>query len=244
MKFAFENHKENLQFSEIEKLLLQKNIKADEIKDFIFSCECSEFGLTTALNTALLHGKNTQILKALIDRGANVNYGDENSIFFALNSPENIKFLLANGADMNYKNSFGLTPIFYVVEKNDPELLKFFIYNGAKLNVKLISNTEKMAFISSNYEPYQNLCAFNEPSKTLLMHAAGFADKNITEMLVKNGANEFTLDDFGLNALDYAILSENNETIQYLKNLGLKENIQKEEFYESETNQTKQASNF
>ncbi|MBQ9875791.1 MAG: ankyrin repeat domain-containing protein, partial [Campylobacter sp.] len=187
---------------------------------------------------------NIQILKALIECGANVNYGDENSIFFALNSPENIKFLIANGDDMNYKNSFGLTPIFYVVEKKDPELLKFFIYNGAKLNVKLISNTEKMAFISSNYEPYQNLCAFNEPSKTLLMHAAEFGDKNITEMLVKNGANEFEKDDFGLNALDYAILSENNETIQYLKNLGLKENIQKEEFYESETNQTKQASNF
>lgn len=244
LKFAFENHKENLQFSEIEELLRQENSNIDTIRNFIFSKEFSEFDLTQGLNTALLHNKNIQILKALIECGANVNYGDENSIFFALNSPENIKFLIANGADMNYKNSFGLTPIFYVVEKKDPELLKFFIYNGAKLNVKLISNTEKMAFISSNYEPYQNLCAFNEPSKTLLMHAAGFANKNITEMLVKNGANEFVLDDFGLNALDYAILSENNETIQYLKNLGLKENIQKEEFYESETNQTKQASNF
>ena len=98
-----------------------------------------------------------------------------------------------------------------------------------------------MAFISNNYEPYQHLCAFNEPSKTLLMHAANLANKNITEMLVKNGANEFALDDFGLNALDYAILSENNETIEYLRNLGLKENIHKDEFYESDPNSTKHA---
>ena len=243
INFAFDNHKKNLQFSELDKLLHKEKIKADEIKEFAFSRDFSEFELTQGLNTALLHNKNTQILKILIDRGANLNYGDENSIFFAINSVENIKFLIANGADINYKNSFGLTPIFYVVEKNDPELLKFFIYNGAKLNVKLISNTEKMAFISNNYEPYQDLCAFNEPSKTLLMHAVQYSDKNITEMLVKNGANEFGIDDLGLNALDYAIFNDNNETIEYLKNLGLKENIQKEEFYESDTNHTKQTSN-
>ena len=217
IKFAFANYENSLEFSEFDRILHIKNITANDIKEFVYSHDLSEFELTKALHTAILHNKSTEILKVLIDRGANLNYGDENSIFFAINSPKILKFLIANGADINYKNSFGLTPIFYVAELKDPELLKFFIYNGAKLNTKLISNTEKMAFISNN--SYQKLCAFDEPSKTLLMHSAQFGDKNITELLVKNGANEFVLDDFGLNALDYAILSEDNETIKYLQDL-------------------------
>ena len=240
IKFAFEPHKTKLKFNELSQLIQQKNINANIIRDFIFSRELSEFELTKALNIALLHDKDEEILRVLIERGANLNSGDENSIFFALNSPRHLKFLLANKADINYKNNFGLTPIFYVVELKDEELLKFFIYNGAKLNVKLISNTEKMAFISNNYEPYQNLCAFNEPSKTLLMHAAEFGGKKITEMLVKNGANEFAKDDFGLNALDYAILSDDNETIKYLQDLGLKESIQKDEFDRIDANRSEQ----
>ena len=98
-----------------------------------------------------------------------------------------------------------------------------------------------MALISNN--SYQNLCAFEAPSKTLLMHAAEFGGKEITEMLVKNGANEFSSDDFGLNALDYAILSDDNETIKYLKDLGLKETVQKDELEENKPNDTNQTLN-
>lgn len=223
LKFAVANKDENLEIFPLQDELENRNL--EKIHNILYQNKLSQIQLNKALNIALLNNCNTDILRVLIDYGANVNYGFENSVFFALKNLENLKFLVQNGANVNYKNIFGKTPLFVAVENGDLEIIDFLIYNGASVNTKFISNAEKMA-ISSR----ENICYFNEPLKTLLMFSAEHSTKDIVELLVKHSADEFKLDEFGLNALDYAIFADKNETINYLKSLGLKQNA----MYENE----------
>ncbi len=49
---------------------------------------------------------------------------------------DEVKQLLANGADINHKNSSGSTPLCMAVPPGNKEVAEFLIANGADLNVK------------------------------------------------------------------------------------------------------------
>lgn len=201
-----------------EKIVSDKNLDKSTLISAFYRLKPNKSEITNALNIALLNGASTEIINQILEYGANLNVGDENSIFFSLKNLENLEILVKNGAEINHKNSFGKTPLFYAVEFNDYKIAKFLIKNGSKINEKYINQNEKQAYTSnSGLLPfYQNLCSLEHTSRTIFMHASYHANTEILELLVENGADIYALDDLGYNALDYAILGKNVKNQEYL----------------------------
>lgn len=81
-------------------------------------------------------------------------------------SVEEIKKLLADGADVNLPDDKGVTPLMLVVHKFDnPELVQFLINSGASVSVR------------------------DESGRTALMTAIAGNQTNNVKTLIKNGSN-------------------------------------------------------
>ncbi len=201
-------------------LALKQGVSADEFNALLFSKSFASYELDDALDLALLLRCDKRLLSSLIDRGAQVNAGEENSLFYAMGSIENARLMISRGAQVNYKNSLGQTPIFYAVAMKDYELVKFLIYNHASVNVRQIGSAEMQALASLGGA--DDACTFTGAGETLLMYAAQKSTKQIVELLVRSGANEKLSDEEGLNVMDYAILGGDAQTQSYLRSIGLK----------------------
>lgn len=135
--------------------------------------------------------------------------------------------MLSQGADVNYANSFGKTPLFYAAEFNQKPMVELLINNGANVNAVYINKNEKLALsgnVGESTPYYITLCALEHTSKSVLMHAASYADTDILKLLVAKGADFKKVDDLGFNALDFALAAKKESNAAYLRSLGLKEN--------------------
>lgn len=207
-----------------QKLLADKSSDASAVTDMLYSREFSQRELTKLLNTALLHERDTQILNAIIKRGARLDLGDETPLFFALTNVENVKFLLRNGADVNAKNAFGKTPLFYAVQFKDAKSVRVLLAAGANVNARYIDANTKNALINFGGDG-SDICALEHTSRSVFMHAAAHAGAEILQILSEAGADRYAVDDFGFNAVDYAIANTNKEAMKFLENLGLRSNF-------------------
>ena len=146
------------------------------INEAIYSGSVSQASLQNAFNAALLYEKSEDIIKEFLRAGVNLNYGFESSLFFALKNLNNVKLLVASGADVNYANLLGVTPLFNAVQLNDINLVKFLLGNGALVNKRLIDMSTKLAYsanLSVQLPSFVKLCDFDGASKSVLMSAAG-----------------------------------------------------------------------
>ena len=198
------------------------------INEAIYSGAVSQSSLQNAFNAALLYEKSEDVIREFLRAGVNLNYGFESSLFFALKNLNNVKLLVSSGADVNYANLLGITPLFKAVQLNDINLVKFLLENGALVNKRLIDVSTKLAYssnLSVQLPSFVKLCDFDAASKSVLMSAAGAADVEILQLLVDNGADVQAVDDNGLNALDYAIIGKKEINAQYLRAMGLESNL-------------------
>lgn len=187
---------------------------------FLNGINLNYYELEFLLKIALLSKKNLDVINFLIQNGSNLNSGYESAIFYALDYYEALQLLIKNGANVNYSNSFGKTPIFYAVENNNIEAIKLLIKNGANLNVKLIDNED---ILKVNLPYYISICSYIHPSKTLVIHTSIYGNLDILKLLIKNGADYKEKDNTGLDALYYAKIYNNKDIVAYLKELGLKD---------------------
>lgn len=74
---------------------------------------------------------------------------------------------------------------------------------------------DKIAQLLLEYKT--NLNQLNYNGATALIFAATFGADNIIKMLIEKGADKTVRDNYNKTALDYAILQENETTIQLLK---------------------------
>lgn len=230
LKFAVLN-KESSDVSEFEKRVGDPQFTKFSVGEFVYSGGVSGSSIQSAFNAALLYGKNVEILSEFIRFGAELNSGYENSLFFALKNLAEVRFLVGRGADVNYANALGETPIFKAVKLNDLELVKFLTQSGADVNKKTIDLNSKSAYVSGfggEIPKFVKLCDFEATSRSVLMQAARFSNVEILEFLIDSGADASATDDEGLNALDHAAISHNDINAQYLRSLGLKPNLIKE----------------
>lgn len=213
---------ENPDLSEFGKNIANLRINNYELLNLFYAKKFSQNELDEALKIALLYKRDVEILSALIKMGANINTGSESALFFAIKDMKSVKFLLENGAQIDYKNPFAKTALFYAVEFNDHEMAQFLIQNGADVNAKYISKSEKMA-IESNLGAtlpfFQNLCGFEHTNRTLLMHAAQHADVKMLKILLNLGADLKAIDDLNFSVLDYAKFGKNEENIKFLQEI-------------------------
>lgn len=212
---------------EFSLFILNPQNDATQIKAYIYTKQPNKEELIQALHTALLAKKPSSVIKVFLDLGLNLNEGYESALFYALQSYDNVKFLLQNNANVNYANSFGKTALFYAIEFNEKNIVKLLIENKANVHAKYISNNEKLAIINNiggNNPYYITFCALEHTSKSVLMHAASYADVEMLKILVENGANLHDVDDLGFNALDFALSAKKMDNAKYLQSLGLKAN--------------------
>ncbi|AQW83892.1 ankyrin domain protein [Campylobacter pinnipediorum subsp. pinnipediorum] len=212
----------NIDISKEQKLLSER-VNISQIMSILYSKNWEVFELNQILNTALLYNKGTEVLNEIIKRGVNLESGDESAIFFALNNLDNVELLINNGADVNHKNSFGKSPIFYAVELKNPSLVKLLINNGADVNDTYIDQNTKTAMLGlgSSLPFYISMCALEHTKRTLFMHASANSNPEILRILIDNGVVIDYIDELGFNAMDYAKMTSNVENIEFLKSLGI-----------------------
>ena len=208
-----------------EQNMMAQRINSDELANLLYSKNFSTAELTNLLNIALLNEKSSDMIKEIIRRGADVNFGDETPLFFALKNIENVKILLANKADVNHKNFFGKSILFYAVQFSDKPLCELLLKNGANANDSYIDENAKMNMINLGMTQVEDTCGLEHTNRSVFMHAAAHATPEILKLLMDNGADINATDDAGFNALDYAMKEQNEKTIKFLENLGLKPNF-------------------
>ncbi|KAA6224894.1 MULTISPECIES: ankyrin repeat domain-containing protein [unclassified Campylobacter] len=210
--------------SPISKVFVDKNYNLTKLQEYIYKNNPTREELTLGLHTALLKGVSKDSIELLLQMGAQLEAGYESAIFYALENYESVKFLIDEGANVNFTNVFGKSPLFYAIEFGQKDIVRLLIANGANVNQKYINNNEKLALSTNNTNaPYFiTFCALEHTSKNVLMHAAAYGDVEILKLLVENRALLNEVDDLGFNALDFALAAKKDENVKYLSTLGLK----------------------
>ena len=207
-----------------QKMMAQK-MSFDELANLLYSKNFTTAELTELLNIALLNDKSKEMIAEIIRRGADINLGDETPLFFALKNIENVKLLLKSRADVNHKNFFGKSALFYAVQFDDRALCELLLKSGANANESYIDENAKMNMINFGQAQVEDTCGLEHTNRSVFMHAAAHATPEILKLLIDSGADINATDDAGFNALDYAMKEQNEKTIKFLENLGLKPNF-------------------
>ena len=207
-----------------QKMMAQK-MSFDELANLLYSKNFTTAELTELLNIALLNDKSKEMIAEIIRRGADINLGDETPLFFALKNIENVKLLLKNRADVNHKNFFGKSALFYAVQFDDRALCELLLKSGANANESYIDENTKMNMINFGQAQVEDTCGLEHTNRSVFMHAAAHATPEILKLLIDSGADINATDDAGFNALDYAMKEQNEKTIKFLENLGLRPNF-------------------
>jgi ankyrin repeat protein len=97
-----------------------------------------------------------------------------------------IKILVANGADINYRNKMGYTLIFPSIQYSNEKFVKFMIEMGANINEPLIRNTEFPPV--SNNDPIGFAVQLGKLSMLKLL----VESKGSLHQIVTNGINIYT----------------------------------------------------
>jgi Ankyrin repeats (3 copies)/Ankyrin repeat len=158
--------------------------------------------LDLALKYAVLNNLSLDIIRLLVENGARANVGEESALMMAVKRPEVIRYLLQNGVDPNYQNSFvGKTALFYAVQYNALESAKTLLEKGADVNHALKTRDE---LIDLAMELGFSMDIFAvDAEKTPLVYAAMYASLPLIRLLVEHGADAHRKNGAGKQAVDY-----------------------------------------
>ena len=175
------------------------------------------------------NGDNPEIVKALIDAGANINAkngGGWTALMFAVTKPEIAKVLIAAGANVNAKNNFGSTVLMIAVRDDASNLnvIKELISAGANVNAKddlgstALMKTDKPEIIKILANAGANVNAKDDTGWTVLMRAE---KPEVIKALVAVGADVNAREDNGgETVLIHAVVVHNLDTIKALIEAG------------------------
>jgi len=137
-----------------------------------------------------------------------------------LNDNNKVEELLRRGADINYKDKFGSTPLFYAVTNSNFAIIEFLLENGADINMSY-NKGENLLHIATTYHgrhyfstdiiellirkgikiDHPNIHG-NTPLFTATIQWA--VNKSVIEILVKSGADMDTKNKHDMSAYDIA----------------------------------------
>lgn len=114
----------------------------------------------------------------------------------SLRLPSDVRILLEKGADPNARNSENRLPLTVAIERRDEyalEIARLLVDSGARINLP--------------EDPY------NQP----LLAAVRNEQLDVVGWLLESGADVYAKDDFGNTPWDLALLTENNDLVQLVK---------------------------
>ena len=162
-------------------------------------------------------GSHFEMIKLLIDRGANVNALDDTDytpLLLARNNDGSVaKLLIDAGADINATNRDGETLLYFTAtgaagggHSRYLIFTKFLLSNKAEVNIKLDSGDTILHKVYHRYaeEKVSEVC----------------------ELLIKNGADINAINDKGVTPLDLAIENDREITVKNLRKYGAKKSIE------------------
>lgn len=201
-------------------------------------------------DTALTFASNlghTEIVKYLLEKGANVNLSDANGrtpLWYAsgVDNFENVKLLINAGADVNKRPKNGETAIIRAACNGQTETIKLLLAKKANINDKTDENitplmcaamydkAETINFLVANKA---NINQREEWGYTALMLAAKRGKANAVKALIKAGA-DLNIQDYdrgyegckGYTALMYAVEKKHNDIVKILIDAGANVNIE------------------
>ncbi len=175
---------------------------------------------------------NEKTLKALLDRGANVNQKDENGytpLTTALNSRLDsncIDLLLARGADPNLAGSWG-TPLNTSMPYETAYCMKALLKAGARVGtgkdlttkpyVVFAAEISDLDLIKLLIQKGANVNIKGGQNETALLIAVQKRDSEIASFLVSHGADVNAKDAGGVTAMKLATKSGDKDLIEALK---------------------------
>ena len=191
----------------------------------------------TALMYALCDNKDIEIIKALLDAGADVKIIDNNETTTLMHgaryhdNPEVIKMLMENGVDIDAKNDADWTALMYAVTHNrNREIIKLLIDAGADVRVTdskgrtllMLARYQNPEIIKVLAESGVDILAKDDDDRTALHHAADVFNQNpeLIKSLIELGIKVNAKDNDGLTALMVAANNRNSEVVQELINAG------------------------
>jgi len=101
-----------------------------------------EFRTSLLIHACAGENADVNMVKLLIDAGANVNYKDSPRKSTALHTAtywgqsEIVELLVKNGANVNVQNIYGDTPLMNSANHGDVQAVKFLLKKGADVNLK------------------------------------------------------------------------------------------------------------
>ncbi|XP_057319438.1 putative ankyrin repeat protein RF_0381 [Microplitis mediator] len=169
---------------------------------------------------------NFELMRILVDAGADVNSGSPLSQAIENNNYEIVKYLITNGANVNAVNDSGvwrITPLQNAVRRGYKKIVKLLIEYKADVNCRsfLQSACLTTAIESDNFEIFELLLdagANIHPSHTARTPIYVAVDKNnyeITKHLINHGADVNTCFD-NKTLLYRAVENENDRIVELL----------------------------
>ena len=227
-------------------MILNPNIEdLEKLKEFFeekgFDINFCSHGYTPPLLFAVIYRVKYNIIKYLIDKGADVGYIDSvdgNNIYLDLPKAgiKLQKLILDEGSkvgfDVNSCNRIGFTPLLGAIQFKDYDYILLLLQYGANPNAMMQDGSTPLmsASASGQEKVVKALIDYNAKinfqdikGKTALMDAAEEGYYDIVKLLVENGAKVEVRDDKGKSAYDYARENKHEKICNYLKNLAKKE---------------------
>jgi ankyrin repeat protein len=168
---------------------------------------------------------DSNAIKALLERGANINTIDSKSSYTPLMAAaleckiNAVGYLLIRGANPNIKNKNGRTALHLSIINKCPEILKDLILAGANIDIKDHYGKKPLDYVNDEIIAKQIVQYFKNPNLAILSCSAS-AIKQCVKDAIDNGADINTTDSEGNTPLMLATAAHSVDLVNLLINKG------------------------
>lgn len=146
------------------------------------------------------------------------------------NQMDQLKTLVAQGADVNIKDEFGMTPLYQAACNGNAEMIRFLCEHGGNPNITALFGMSPLFAAIWKGQTDAALALIEKGADvnyvqpgnkfTAIIYCGAFGNARIAEALVQAGADVTAKDNKGKSAQDYAVEYKKDEVLAVLRKAG------------------------